>query len=121
MSNPNEHDSSEPVSMEERKVQFGRVDYSKTNQMRFYANHVAANVTMFELRLILSDVDVVDDGLAAVQTVTVLMSPELAKLTHFVLGKSLDNYIKRFGGTRLPDSALQTLKTEPPDIDSHES
>jgi hypothetical protein len=107
MSNPNEpNPSSEDLvsETEHRKVQFGDVDYSKTQHLRFYANHVATNATLFELRLVLSDVDVVGTSVAAVQTLTVLMSPEIAKLTHMVLGRSLENYKKLYGETRLPDS-----------------
>jgi hypothetical protein len=123
MSNPNEpNPSSEtPVDflsdVEERKVQFGNVDYSKTQHLRFYANHVATNATLFEIRLILSDVDVVGTSVAAVQTVTVLMSPEIAKLTHMVLGRSLENYEKLYGETRLPDSA--TTKNPNTESDGH--
>lgn len=117
MSNQNQPDTSlETDSLvsetDERKIHFGKVDYSKTQNLRFYANHVAANATLFELRLVFSDVDIVNNGVSAVQTVNVLMSPELATLAYTVLGRSLDNYKKRYGGTRLPTGATETTMSD---------
>jgi hypothetical protein len=118
MPNQSEHNSSpeaeekpserarHTVGQGEKRVNFSDVDYSKSQGAgRFYANHAGTAVTVFDIRLVLSDVDVVGDGVAAVQTLTVLMSPELAQLVHELLGQALQNYTKAFGKPRLPESS----------------
>jgi hypothetical protein len=128
MSNPNElKPQSEPAEGPDEdapevpefatkltKTNYGKVDFSKSQGIRFYANHVATAITLFEIRLVLSDVDLAGDGVAAVQTVTVLMSPELAKLTHGLLGQAIENYTASHGKLRLPERADLKNKTEPP-------
>lgn len=97
---------------EEHLVNFGKIEASKAQGFRFYANHVAGSVNLFDIRLVLSDVDVAGDGLRPVQTLTVLMSPELAVLAHATLGRSIENYTKTYGKHRLPDKALAPSPAE---------
>jgi hypothetical protein len=81
---------------------FGKVDYGTAQGIRFYANHAGVSATLFDIRLLLSDVDVSGDGVKAVQTLAVLMSPELAHLLYMALGKTLKQYGENYGKTRLP-------------------
>jgi hypothetical protein len=110
--NENEHSTRAQADLKPGKVQFSRIDYTKSQQGRFYANHVASNATLFEVRLVLSDVDVAGDGLSAVSTMTVLMSPELAQVALLSLTNTLETYTKSFGGTRLPEGAIR-FRQEP--------
>jgi hypothetical protein len=104
------------VGSEESKVQYGKADFTKSQIHRFYANHVAANVTLFDIRLLLSDVDIAGNEVSAVQTVMVLMSPELATLAHSLLGKALDTYTKAYGRLRVGGDAIKQAEQnqEPP-------
>jgi hypothetical protein len=103
----NEHSTKTQADLKSGKVQFSRIDYTKSQHGRFYANHVATNATLFEVRLVLSDVDVTGDGLSAVSTMTVMMSPELAQVALLSLTNTLETYTKSFGGTRLPEGAIR--------------
>ena len=114
MINENKPDSQPESGPHVKTVNFGKVDYSKTQHGRFYANHVGVNMTLFDIRLILSDVDVAGDGVSAAQTMTVLMTPELAVLVHSILGKTLQNFTASFGKHRLPETALGLVEVEPP-------
>ncbi|SPF50688.1 hypothetical protein SBA4_4480008 [Candidatus Sulfopaludibacter sp. SbA4] len=93
---------------QQKRVHYGNVDYSKAQSVRFYANHVAGNMTLFDIRLILSDVDVVGDHVSAVQTLTLLLSPEVAEMTRIVLEEALTKYGQSFGKVRLPEELKHT-------------
>lgn len=79
-----------------------KVDFSKVEgNFRFYGNHASVSMTPFDLRLMVNDVDVVGGVVTAKQSLTLLMTPELATLIHIILGKSLENHAKNYGPPRL--------------------
>ena len=94
------------VTSESHEADMSNIDYSKAKHGRFYANHVGASTTMFDIRLILSDVDVdrTNNKLIANETVTLFLSPELAFMVHAALGAALFNYTRKFGKLRIPDN-----------------
>jgi hypothetical protein len=104
--------SAPELESKQTMAQFGKVDYGTSQGLRFYANHVAANATLFDVRLILSDVDVQGDGVKAIQTLAVLMSYELAQLLHMTLGRTLENYAEAYGKSRLPEVAIGGIKSD---------
>jgi hypothetical protein len=92
------------------KVSFADVDFSRSQQnLRFYANHVATSSTLFDIRVLFSDVDPSPDGtkLIAVGTLTILMSPEIAEVLHKSLGNLLENYKADYGKSRIPEDAIK--------------
>jgi hypothetical protein len=107
MQNQNEPDIDAPeVVSRTRAANMSNIDYSKTAHTRFYAKHVGANLTMFEIRLILSNVDVENSGLVANSTVTLFMSPELASMANAALTSALFAYKSKYGKLRIPDTLL---------------
>lgn len=110
MQNQNEPDSSESEFVKETHTAAttSNIDYSKTKHGRFYANHVGVNVTMFDIRLLLSDVDVdsPNNKLVASETLTLFLSPELAYMIHTALGAAILSYTQRFGKLRLPEELI---------------
>lgn len=92
---------------------FSQVDFSKTQHSRMYVNHVGINSTLFDVRIVLSDVEPGAGAVAALHTLTVLMSPELAKITHLALGTALENYSKMHGEFRLP-AGISISESESP-------
>ena len=99
---PNEP-SSPPKADTPKPILFSNIDYSKTQGERFYANHIAASATMFDVRLLFSDVAVAGDGLVARQTFTVMMSPELAGILQMALNQAMEVYTSTYGQTRVED------------------
>jgi hypothetical protein len=92
-----------PVTEEPQKqAHWSNIDYSATSRTMFYADHVQANITLFDVRLLLSNVRVDSERgmLVAEQTLSLFMSPELADLTHTILGRALESYAKQFGRLR---------------------
>lgn len=81
-------------------VNLSNIDYSRTQQARFYANHVAAQVNLFDVRLLLSSVHIEGGKLIADETITLMMSPELAVVLQSMLTKSIQNYTDAFGAPR---------------------
>ena len=81
------------------------------NIAKFYANHVAVNISLFEIRLIMSFINGVnpqDSGhLLALETMLVSLSPELAYATHAMLGRALENYTNTYGPIRKINQALK--------------
>jgi hypothetical protein len=115
-----ELDNVPQVPIEENAVQFGKIDYSKVQGGgRFYANHVATGATLFDVRIVFSDVDadIPRGGVIANQMVTILMSPELASILELQLRSSLEGYIKSYGKTRLPEGAVR-IRTKAPEAAS---
>jgi|ERR1017187_1039701 hypothetical protein len=100
---PNEPDS--PPKPETKPILFSNIDYSKTQGARFYANHISANATMFDVRLLFSDVDIDAEGggLIARNTVTIMMSPELAGILQIALNQALGGYVSTWGPTRIEE------------------
>jgi hypothetical protein len=100
---PNEPDS--PPKPEAKHILFSNIDYSKTEGARFYANHIGASATMFDVRLLFSDVDIDAEagGLIARHTVTVMMSPELAGILQIALNQALGGYVSTWGPTRVEE------------------
>ncbi len=83
-----------------------QVDYS--NIARFYTNHVQANISLFEIRLILNFVHGINSEtghLMAGDTMFVSMAPEMAQALHNILGKALEGYTRDYGSLRLPATA----------------
>jgi|ERR1700733_10233138 len=80
------------------------VDYTKARHVRFYAEHAGAQITLFDIRLLLSQVDLTETNqkVAARDTLTVLMSPELARMVYDVLGSALETYSTSYGPLRMP-------------------
>ena len=101
------------VETTERRVQYGKVDLSKAQGLRFYANHVGGNFTLFDIRLVFNDVDVIGDTVTASSTITILMSLELATLTRTVLDQAIKQYTDSFGASRLPISTTGSLEPPP--------
>jgi hypothetical protein len=127
MQNKTEPDSSPEIVGKSHAANMSNIDYTKTKHGRFYANHVAAGLTMFDIRLVLSDVDVDGENnrLVANETLTLFLSPELAFMVHASLGAAISNYTSKFGKLRIPDNFLVpqevptpapagTAPTEPP-------
>ncbi len=111
-----EHDNKsaaepDPAGVIEKQVIFqsGDVDYSTAQGMRFYANHAAASATLFDIRLVFSDIEIAGDHLKAIQTLTILMSPELAQMVHALLGRTLQNYKTANGPLRIPEKLLSKI------------
>jgi hypothetical protein len=106
---PDSKQPDEPVQRRRRTANFGDVDYSHTQGGRLYANHAGANITLFDVQLILSNVeiDTVNNKMTANETLTVYMSAELAHIVHALLGQALANYTGTYGNLRLPSSAKQ--------------
>ena len=100
------------VGTEQKTVDFSKVDYSKAQGARFYANHAQTAVTLFDIRLTFGDVDIGNEGVSAVQTVTILMTPELAVLTHNLLGRAVRQYELSYGKPRLPHVRLAPQQEE---------
>jgi hypothetical protein len=76
------------------------VDYSRAQMVRFYTNHVGAQVSFFDIRLLLSTVRIEDKRLVSDETVTVLMTPELAIVLRQILDKALQSYTTSYGAIR---------------------
>jgi hypothetical protein len=118
MANPNEP-SSLPEAEASKPILFANVDYSKTQGDRFYANHIAAGATMFDVRLLFSDVDIDAAGkvLLARQTLTVMMSPELAGILQAALNQAMEAYTSTYGQTRTAEiikTAAEKMKASHP-------
>lgn len=105
---------SEPGRPEANEINYGNVDFTKVQGAgRFYGNHIAGSSSLFDIRLIFSDVDIVNQRVVANQVLTVLMAPELAFLTHKLLGELLERYQRMNGKLRIPEGAkLQNLQTQ---------
>jgi hypothetical protein len=76
------------------------IDYSHAQRARFYANHVVAQVTLFDVRLVLSSVHIEGSKLIADEAVDLLLSPELAVVLQNVLAQSIQTYSGAYGGIR---------------------
>jgi hypothetical protein len=86
-----------------QEASMSNVDYSKTKETRFYANHVLANVTAFDIRMIMSDVDIdgINKKLVANSSVVLVMSPRLAVFLQASLAQAIQGYEARFGEIQL--------------------
>jgi hypothetical protein len=102
---PDEPALSQPI------VESGKTSANMANQVdpmsisRFYANHAAINISLFEIRLIMgfvSGINAENGHLVALEQFLVSMSPELAKAVHSLLGKALENYTHDYGPIRGP-------------------
>ncbi len=86
------------------------------NITKFYANHAAVNISLFEIRLIMSFVNGTNpqapSHLLALESMLLSMSPELAYATHALLGKALENYNKTYGPIRKIDQGFTLKKVE---------
>jgi hypothetical protein len=78
---------------------------------RFYANHASVNISLFEIRLIMSFVNGVNPDnqahLLALESMILSMSPELAYATHALLGRAIENYTRSYGPIRKMDPTLK--------------
>ena len=83
-----------------KTVNFSNIDLSHSQHARFYANHVAVQVTFFDFRLLLSTVHVENGTLIADETLNVLLSPEMAKVLKDVLENSLQQFTALYGPLR---------------------
>ena len=108
---------SEAAAGRMRSANFGNVDFSRVQSIsRFYANHAGANITLFDIRLVLNNVEIDADKskVMADETLTVYMSPELAHVVHTLLGQALATYTNLYGNLRLKPPAQETPTPEPP-------
>lgn len=98
MPNENEPDQTE-ILHQTQQAWMSNIDYSKTKETRFYTNHVIANVTAFDIRMIMSDVDIdgVNQKLVANSTTVLVMSPRLAVFLQASLAQAIQGYQARFG------------------------
>jgi hypothetical protein len=79
------------------------LDFSQAEYKRFYANHVAASMSLFEVRAIFSSVQGLDpttDKLIVDETMHIRMAPELAMALLQTLQTTLRDYMKLFGPMR---------------------
>src|SRR5690242_2341412 len=97
---PEQQGTVETTASPIKMADFGQIDYSKSQMGRFYANHAAASVTYFDIRLAFSAVQIDQGRVMADDTLTVLLSPELANIVHAVLGRAIENYVKTYGPLR---------------------
>ena len=100
------------------------LDFSQAEYKRFYANHVAATMSLFEIRAIFSSVQGLDpttEKLVVDETLHIRMAPELALALIQTLQTTLRDYVKMFGGLRptkqfpppVTSVETSTLKAEP--------
>lgn len=79
------------------------LDFSQAEYKRFYANHVTATLSLFEIRVMFSSVQGIDpksEKLVVDETLHVRMAPELALALVVALQKNLRDYVKLFGDLR---------------------
>ena len=79
------------------------LDFSQADYKRFYANHVAATMSLFEIRAIFSSVQGLDsttDKLLVDETLHIRMAPELALALIQTLQRTVRDYVKMFGHLR---------------------
>lgn len=98
------------------------LDFSQAEYKRFYANHVMATMSLFEIRVVFNSVQGIDpqsNKLVVDETMSVRMAPELAAALLATLQRNLNDYVRLFGNLR-PTKTLTTQdsqgesKTEPP-------
>jgi hypothetical protein len=98
-----------------RPDQIAKADFSQAEYKRFYANHVATTMSLFEVRLILNSVQGIDpqtEKLVVDETLNVRMAPELAFALLRSLQQTLKQYITTFGPLRpLPPSLASAALT----------
>jgi hypothetical protein len=100
----------------EQQASYSNVDYSKAHLGKFYANHVAAQFTLFDIRLLLSIVDLnaAANQLVGQETLTVFMSPEIAALLHEILGKAIQQYKAKYGDLRMDPAGKPVVEDAKP-------
>jgi hypothetical protein len=92
-----------PAPPQARPNEPATVDFSQAEYKRFYANHVATTMSLFEVRAIFTSVQGLDpttDKLVADETMHVRMAPELAFSLVQQLQKALREYVTLFGALR---------------------
>jgi hypothetical protein len=95
---------------------FSNIDYSQTRHTRFYSNHVAGQITFFDVRLLLSSVHVADNKLFADETFHLIMTPEFATVLKQTLDAALQNFTAVYGPPRQPSvMAVTTPETKQPE------
>jgi hypothetical protein len=106
------------ITHQTQQANMSNIDYSKTTETRFYANHVASNVTAFDIRMIMSDVDIdgTNNKLIANSTVAIIMSPQLAVFLYSTLGQAIQGYQAKFGSIPIPGLA-ETMQPQPLQVD----
>jgi hypothetical protein len=110
--NNERNDAASPL-MEAKTISSAKVDYSSVQTgARFYANHVQTGATLFDVRLVFSDVDPSTEGLKANSIVTILMSPELATILEAGLRSVIETYTESFGKARLPEGAIKVQQSK---------
>ncbi len=120
MPNQNDPPETEPieplVGHAQLTAKYELAGFSNTKRTRFYANHVTAAFTLFDVRLILSSVHVEKDRVEADETLDVMMSPELAALLVRVMAEGLQSYITTYGNLRGMTAQVTTgpLEAESP-------
>ena len=102
---PEEQASTAPPQSEVsgKEPQSYPIDFGQADYRRFYANHVQSSMSLFELRLILSNIQGFDQErgkLVADEALHVIMSPELAWGLLGVLRNALHDYVKAYGPIR---------------------
>jgi hypothetical protein len=83
-------------------VNLTNVDFSGAKQLSFYANHVAAQVTFFDVRLLLSIVRAGQGKLIAEETINLMMTPEFAIALKDTISAAIENFTQVYGPPRLP-------------------
>lgn len=115
--NPKHHPEHDPgFDQAKQTTTFGNIDYSRSQQARFYANHIASQVTLFDVRFLLSNVHLEHGTLIADETISVLMSPELALLLAQTAAQAVKNYNDSFGPIRSQGMLTGALAT--PDLNA---
>lgn len=109
---PNE--PSYEIAERTQEADTNNVDYSRTKESRFYANHVGTSATAFDIRLTMSDVDI--DGknnkLVANTTAVLILSPRLAVFLLQSLAQAIEGHQSKFGPIVMPQGS--TVQAPPP-------
>src|SRR6266498_727782 len=81
----------------------------------YYANSIAVNMSMWDVRFVFGEHVGEQDGKAVVEeSVRIILTREIAKVLHRLLTDQLAAYEKHFGVIKIPDLA-QALKLEEPE------